>query len=183
MPLPQAFLSHSSRDRPIVQQICNGLESRGLRCWMAPRDLRPGINYGASIVDAINQSNALVLVWSRNSNASSHVVREVERAVAKAVVIIPLRIEVVTPGKALEYFLAGDQWIDAHETDLDRPLTDLAKLIASLTNELRASVPPDSTIARRKAEQVFNEIAPDEWRRARRPSPWAWLRRLFAERD
>jgi len=180
---PQAFLSHSSLDRSIAEQVCAGLESRGLRCWMAPRNLRPGRNYGAAIVDAINQSSALVLIWSRHSNASSHVVREVERAVAKALIVYPLRIEPVTPSKELEYFLAGDHWIDVAARDLQRPIENLANLIAPLTRAGRASVPPDSRLERRRAAQLFNEIAPDEWRRVTKQDSWGWVRRLFAERD
>lgn len=161
-----------------------GLESRGLRCWIAPRDLRPGANYGASIVDAINESTALVLVWSRHSNVSRHVIREVERAVSKSVTVFPLRIEPVIPTKELEYFLAGDQWIDVGGMkDLDHPLEHLARLISTSTAGARLSAPPDSKYERRKATQLFNEIAPDEWRYAHKNEPWGWFRSLFAERE
>ena len=36
------FLSHSARDRSYADAIRAKLESRGIRCWIAPRDIRPG---------------------------------------------------------------------------------------------------------------------------------------------
>ncbi|WP_423948599.1 toll/interleukin-1 receptor domain-containing protein, partial [Candidatus Binatus sp.] len=34
------FISHSARDKPYADAICAKLESRGIRCWIAPRDVR-----------------------------------------------------------------------------------------------------------------------------------------------
>ena len=70
-----------------------GLEAEGIRCWVAPRDITPGTSWGEAIVDAISGSKAMALVLSSNSNASRQVIREVERAVANGVVIVPFRIE------------------------------------------------------------------------------------------
>lgn len=35
------FISYSSRDA-LPHRVCSELEARGLRCWIAPRDIRPG---------------------------------------------------------------------------------------------------------------------------------------------
>ena len=52
-----------------------------MSCWMASRDVKPGTVYADAIVRAINEAKALVLVLSGSAVASSHVGREVERAV------------------------------------------------------------------------------------------------------
>ena len=41
------FLSHSSKDKTIADAACAVLEQRGLRCWIAPRDIRPSDDWGA----------------------------------------------------------------------------------------------------------------------------------------
>lgn len=69
------------------------LERKKIRCWIAPRDVKPGVQYGESLMEAINTSRLLVLVFSKNSNNSGHVMREVERAASKGLNIIPLLLD------------------------------------------------------------------------------------------
>ncbi|MDR0948902.1 MAG: toll/interleukin-1 receptor domain-containing protein, partial [Lachnospiraceae bacterium] len=42
------FISHSSVDKSIANAICHTLEANGMRCWIAPRDIPAGTNYGAA---------------------------------------------------------------------------------------------------------------------------------------
>lgn len=99
------FISYSTKDKPAADATCAVLESKGIRCWIAPRDITPGTDWGETIVGAIYTSKALVLVFSANANLSHQVKREVERAVTLGLPVIPLRIENVLPAKSLEYFL------------------------------------------------------------------------------
>jgi hypothetical protein len=50
------FISYSSKDKVVADAVCAGLEGRGIACWIAPRDLVPGVDWGAAIVDAISGS-------------------------------------------------------------------------------------------------------------------------------
>src|ERR1700704_2779723 len=84
-----AFISYSSQDKPTADATCATLESMGIRCWIAPRDILPGADYGESIINAIENAKAMVLIFSSAANASPQIKREVERAVSKAVPIIP----------------------------------------------------------------------------------------------
>jgi TIR domain len=36
------LISHSSKDRATADTICAHLESAGIKCWIAPRDIEPG---------------------------------------------------------------------------------------------------------------------------------------------
>src|SRR5215213_1012674 len=47
------FISHSSRDKPAADAVCAALERAGLRCWIAPRDIVPGTDWSAAIVDGL----------------------------------------------------------------------------------------------------------------------------------
>ena len=86
------------------EAVCTALEGRGLRCWIAPRDIIPGIGWAKSIVRAIGQSRIMVLVFSENANTSPQIEREVERAVNKGIPIIPLRIENVAAKRGAGIF-------------------------------------------------------------------------------
>ena len=47
------FISHAQRDKAIADAVCATMEQQGIRCWIAPRDIQPGADWGRSIVDAI----------------------------------------------------------------------------------------------------------------------------------
>ena len=78
-----AFISYSSKDKTAADAACAVLEGAGIRCWIAPRDIPAGAPWSAAIIEGIEDSRVLVLVFSANANASDQVLREVERAVAK----------------------------------------------------------------------------------------------------
>src|SRR5262249_48043463 len=95
-------LSYSSKDKSTADAACASLEARGIRCWVAPRDILPGKEWGAAIIDGIEQSRSMVLVFSANANNSQQVMREVERAVHRGMPIIPFRIEDVPSSRNME---------------------------------------------------------------------------------
>src|SRR5690348_15316632 len=99
------FISHSQHDKPAADAACAALEARGIRCWIAPRDIDPGKDWAESIVDAIRGARIMLLVFSRHANESAQVKREVERAASSGKVLLPLRIDDVLPEAALEYYL------------------------------------------------------------------------------
>src|SRR4029077_14034126 len=106
------FLSYASHDTDIANTVCRELESRGIRCWIAPRDVAPGALYADAIVRTINESKVLLIVLSQSVVASSHVGREIERAASKHKQIIALRIDTAPLSPELEYFLSNSQWFD-----------------------------------------------------------------------
>ena len=136
------FISYSSKDKTVADATCATLESRGIRCWMAPRDITPGADWGEAIVDAINGSRAFVLVFSENANASPQIKREVERTINRGIPVIPLRIENVMPAKSLEYFLSTPHWLDAFTPPLEHHLSYLADVIRSVLDGQKAPPAP-----------------------------------------
>ena len=111
-PGSHVFVSYASQDGAVANSIVESLESQGLRCWIAPRDVKPGAQYADAIVRAINEAKAVVLVMSASAVASSHVGKEIERASSKRKPIIAFRIDAAPLNHALEYFLSESQWID-----------------------------------------------------------------------
>jgi hypothetical protein len=127
-----AFISHASEDREVAERICHFLEQRGIRCWMAPRDVRPGRRYGEEIVFAIEAADAVVLLLTENANASTFVEREIERAVSYGKPTLPVRVREVQPSRSLELFISNAHWIDAWKPPIEQYLDRLAESIRSL---------------------------------------------------
>lgn len=131
------FVSYSSDDKAIADAACSILEDRGIRCWIAPRDVTPGAAYGKEILDAIAGSRVMVLVFSATANSSQHVRREAECAVGEGIAILPLRVEEVFPSDEMRYYLAGQHWLDALTPPLEAHLARMADAVAFLLNPER----------------------------------------------
>jgi hypothetical protein len=128
------FVSYSHHDKAQADAVCATLEAKGIRCWIAPRDVVPGQEWGAAIVDAIQSSRVMVLVFSSHANTSPQIRREVQLAVSAEAVLIPFRIEDVAPAQSLEYFLGTPHWLDALTPPLEVHLERLATAVAGFLN-------------------------------------------------
>jgi adenylate cyclase len=123
------FLSYASHDADAAQSVCAYLESRGILCWMAPRNVTPGSQYADEIVGAINDAKILVLVLSEHAVASAHVGKELERASSKRRRIIALRTDAAPLTRSFEYFLSESQWIDVAALGMPGALAKLAQAV------------------------------------------------------
>src|SRR5579862_6501407 len=126
------FISYSSKDKATANAACETLEARGIRCWIAPRDILPGEEYATSLVRALRDSRIMVLIFSSSSDKSQQVLREVERAVSKGMMILPLRIEDIAPCAAMEYYISSRHWLDAFMPPLDHHLDHLTQTVQAL---------------------------------------------------
>ena len=120
------FLSYSAQDKSVADAVCARLEAEGVRCWVAPRDILPGTEWGEAIITAIEECPVMVLILSAHSNDSPQVRREVERAIHRGVMIVPFRIEDVKPTGSMEYFLSAPHWLDAIQPPLEKHIDHLA---------------------------------------------------------
>jgi hypothetical protein len=120
------FVSYSTLDRQEAENPCRALEQRKIHCWIAPRDVPPGSDWDEEIVDAIDQTAAMVLVLSGNSNESVHVKHEIERSVSKGKAVFPVRIANVLPSKKLALHISTRHWVDLWEPPIGPALDRLA---------------------------------------------------------
>ena len=123
------FVSYSTKDKAVADAAVAALEGRGVRCWIAPRDILAGSHWGAAIVKAISESRAMLLIYSASANASIQIQREVERAADRNLPIVPFRIEDVRPSAELEYFLSTPHWLDAVGPKLKPGVQRLAEVV------------------------------------------------------
>ena len=146
-----AFISYSTLDKAAADATCAALEASGIRCWIAPRDITPGAEWGEAIVDGINQSRVMILIFSSNANESPQIRREVERAVSKGIPIIPLRIQDIAPAHSLEYFIGTVHWLDALTPPLE---VHLRRLVESVKSLLQIDPEPPRIVVRSSAAAV-----------------------------
>src|SRR4051794_29519938 len=165
------FISYSSKDKPAADAVCAMLESRGVRCWIAPRDILPGLDWGEAIIDAIHASRVMVLIFSGNANKSPQIKREVERAVNKDVTVVPLRIENVQMSKSLEYFISTPHWLDALTPPLEKHLQNLADTVAMLLARPRPEDEPDRPAGMPAPPAPSPKHRPPSLDGARQPAP------------
>jgi len=127
-----AFISYSSHDVTVANAVCHTLESRGVRCWIAPRDVLAGKDWADQIVDAIEECPAMVLVFSSWSNASENVRDELHTAVSDGKIVVTLRIEDVAPTGRMKLHLGRRHWLDAITEPMQQHLDGLADVVARL---------------------------------------------------
>jgi len=156
------FISYSANDKPTADAVCATLEARGLRCWIAPRDVLPGADWSEAIIDAIAGSRALVLVFSQHANTSQQVRREVERAVHKGIAVVPMRIADVPMSKSLEYFISTPHWLDALTPPLQQHLDYLAETLKRFVVTLppHASQPAAPAVSHDQPAAALHGIEP-----------------------
>lgn len=128
------FISHSSDDKTVADATCAYLESNGIRCWIASRDVIPGMNYQEGIINAINETHMMVLVFSSKSDKSPYIIREITEAVDNGTIVIPFRIENVLPSKSMKFLLNVPHWLDAMTPPLEQHLEKLAETILQFLN-------------------------------------------------
>ena len=130
------FISYSNKDEAIANDVCHVLEDGGFKCWIAPRNIQPGKQYAREIINGINSSSMLLLIFTSNSNESEHVINEVDRAFNAKKTIVPFLAENVVMNEELDYYLARKQWFVAYPRYSSR----LGELITTLAEILQKPV-------------------------------------------
>jgi hypothetical protein len=186
------FISYPHQDKPIADGACAKLEASGIRCWIAPRDVPPGKEWAAAIIDAIDHSRVMVLIFSSGANQSKQVHREVQRAFDREVPVVPLRIENVAPEKSLAYYMGPVHWLDALTPPLEKHLQQLAESVRALTkikSEESVQIPikdvvssPEPSLGWSKLDEMLKiyrgNVAIKERLAAADPSNTQWQRDL-----
>ncbi|MDF7822633.1 TIR domain-containing protein [Pontiellaceae bacterium B12227] len=124
----KVFISYASENITDSMVLCHLMEQRNIPCWIAPRDIDPGNNYGEAIIEAITHVNAVVVLLTDASNKSKYVAREIERSVSNDKHIIPVVIGSVIPSKKLEFFLSDIQWELVNEASWKKMISKLSSV-------------------------------------------------------
>ncbi len=136
------FISYAAQEQEKAVEICAYLENSRIRCWYVPRDILPGMEWGASIVNAIRSSAALLLVLSPASNQSVQVAREISVAIENGLPVVPVLIEAVTVSRELSSLIGDIQRIVVTKDQWPRGLDKVAHALASFVPQIEQSGAP-----------------------------------------
>jgi hypothetical protein len=154
------FVSYSSPDAEKANLIREALEDHDISCWIAPRDLSAGTQWGAGIVQAIQSCEAVVVLFSDAANRSPQVAREMELAVSNRKPLIPIRVADAMPTDDMQYFLGVSHWFNAYAMPMEAYLPDI---VTAVKNVLARERSPWGTITRRIRTRAPAK-SPGRWR-------------------
>lgn len=137
------FISYSSKDDEFAQRLYADLQSKGVRCWFAPEDLKIGDRFRQRIDESIRIHDKLLLALSADSINSPWVESEVEAALERErreqrLVLFPIRLDDAVMGTTQAWGAdlrrtrhLGDftRWKDrdSYQTSFTRLLRDLSQ--------------------------------------------------------
>ena len=143
------FISHGSDDRDEAAELCAFIEARGIRTWIAPRDVRPGQDYSEQLQQAIEQCAAFVVLVSGKANSSPFVRAETEMAFSTGKPIFPVRQSEIQPAPGLAFFLKIRHWTDAFgkhgDAAMERLGLELDAVCGTPTRTAETSAPPETS--------------------------------------
>lgn len=136
------FISYASEDKRLADLVRDRLESVGISCWHAERDVSS--EYLREITSALSSRDlrAIVVIVSRASTRSEHVQREM-RAIADRgtpVIIVPFVVEDVAESDTMRYVCSGFQRIRADHGEIEDAL---ALLVRHLADVIQVEPPAD----------------------------------------
>jgi hypothetical protein len=144
------FISYSRKDKAIARRVADALEIQGYDVfWDA--EIPPGQKFDTYIFSQLEQSDAVVVLWSRHSIASDYVKEEADYAKTNSV-LVPLRIDETS----LPFGFAR-----IHTTDIfhwqgsiqDSEWRRVVEAIESSIQARRSSLPPEP-----ETEEVGDEL-------------------------
>ena len=109
----QVFLSYAKGDADSASHVCVLLEQEGINCWLASRDAATRKDKAAANLQAIRDSELVLLIFSASANSSTAVLREIERAIAYERPVLSIHLDDAGPNASLEFYLNLWQWLDA----------------------------------------------------------------------
>jgi len=107
------FLSYATEDWTYAQKLASELVKEGYQVWDAGSELLPGDNWSLRIGEALERSNAMVVLLSPEALKSESVRREVEYALGSenyAGRLVPI---VLRPSKEIPWILRKLNFVSA----------------------------------------------------------------------
>jgi hypothetical protein len=106
------FISHASENAAEAMKLVTALEQAGLRCWIAPRNIRAGETYGDAIGAAVARlTKATLVLVSPQAEVSAGVKSELELARRYNHPIVPVILNNHPPGKGMLYYIGTSHWL------------------------------------------------------------------------
>lgn len=140
------FISYKSEDIEKARAVRDHLESEGLSVWMAPDSITGGASYAAEIPPAIDGAKVFLLVFTKNTQNSKWVSRELDRAINGNKIIIPLMLDDCLLNDEFSFYLTNVQRYPAYE--------NYDKSLKKMTDEIKRYIVPQVQEAKTEIKKV-----------------------------
>ena len=108
----KAFISHSSKDKPIARKVAEQLRQMGWKVWIDEGELKPGDSLAEKLSSAISEVDIFVIILTNNSISSNWVKYELNNFIPTLVEsnkqIVPLLFDKVQLPVNLRGYLYAD---------------------------------------------------------------------------
>jgi FMN phosphatase YigB (HAD superfamily) len=151
----QVFVSYAFSDEEIMKRLCRELKEYEIETYVAVHDIGLGEPLPNKIEEAIQKSDAIVVLLTRNSATSPSVNQELAFAKAKGIRIIP----VVENGVKVGVLLQGLKYVDFEREKIPQ----VSKKIAESLLKERKGIPESKPEERVADIEYYYEIARNSW--------------------
>src|SRR5262245_59570426 len=93
--MARIFLSYSNKDRHLAERIATLLEALGFEVWWEPK-ISPGENWQDAVEGALQGTDCMVVLWSRDS-VDNNRVREQAAEARRRGVLLPVLADKISP--------------------------------------------------------------------------------------
>lgn len=136
-PRHDVFVSYSTEDCAFVDEMVRALELLGRRCWIAHRDIPPGVpSWAEPIVTAIASSRLVLVLLTAHSIPSVEVMREVTLAADEKIPLLPVSLDATPLSPGLRYFFVAGQRLDLARST---PAEQVRSILPAVDRQLPAS--------------------------------------------
>lgn len=127
----KVFISHSVNDYEDVENIADLLEDYGIDTYIAERDPQYGKYLTDKIMVNIDNSDAVLVLWTNNSHHSDWVNQEIGYAVKAGKKIIPL----IEKGVRVKGFLEGREYLNMDSYNMIETMEDVGDYLEEYKSE------------------------------------------------
>lgn len=157
--MPVIFVSFATPDRRVAEKVVERLERAGFPCFFAPRDIGPGAEWHDELLNQVRRCELVVVVLSKQTAASEHVLREIDIAVDAKKRVLPFHIERKPPLGGLDYLLRPFQFLQgSRRLELEEG-SQLVRHAARLVEAARSAAAAPQALA---ADATVRGTAPAE---------------------
>lgn len=129
------YIYYCSKNYSEATKICIFLESKGINCWMSPRNVLSSLDYTTQVTAAINDSALSILVATNETNNIDTLPNELNIIATKKKTLISFKIENFDISNALIYYYKEVKPINAYE-NFDSGLNSLYNELSLLLNNI-----------------------------------------------
>ena len=149
--MADVFISyHEKSAGKLAAQIARTLESSGISCWYAKRDIPTGADFARTIPPQIDACKVFLLILNENAQTSKHIESELGLAFSRSnrgeeITIFPVEIGNFEKEAWIKYYLIHTQILKAPVLDAEH-IQELARQVMRLLNrQLQPSAPLKTT--------------------------------------